>query len=138
MRFRSRGLEAVRRRGPWHAIVFGMMVIAAGTFLVLRVQVPSGVERTMRIGFQNSAPYHFPDAKGNPSGPVVDILREAARRRNLRLQWVFYPQGPDEALSSGIVDLWPIMGDLPERRRILYMSAPWTKMTYALVVGRSL
>jgi signal transduction histidine kinase/CheY-like chemotaxis protein len=69
---------------------------------------------------------------------VVDIVREAARRKNIQLQWVWSPQGPEAALSSGVVDLWPIVGDLPERRRFLYISAPWTKMTYALVAGREL
>jgi signal transduction histidine kinase/DNA-binding response OmpR family regulator len=115
-----------------------MTALAAGIFLVLRLQDSGRIGRTLRIGFQNSAPYHFPDAQGNPSGPVVDIIREAARRKNIHLQWVFSPQGPEVALSSGSLDLWPILGDLPERRRILYISAPWTKMTYALVAGQGL
>ena len=99
---------------------------------------PAHVDGTLKIGFQISPPYHFPDANGNPSGPVVDIVQEAARRRNIRLQWVFSPQGPEVALSSGAVDLWPIMGDLPERRRILYISAPWTKMVYVVFAQASL
>ena len=64
-------------------------------------------------------------------------MREAARRRQIRLEWVFSPQGPEQALASGAVDLWPIMGDLPERRGLLYVSPPWTRMSYALIVPRA-
>ncbi len=141
MPFRRRGSatrKAARWRGRWSAVVLAAIIIAAAVFLILRFQPSLRVDRTVRIGFQNSAPYHFPDASGNPSGPAVEILREAARRKSVRLQWVFSPQGPEAALQSGAVDLWPILGDLPERRRILYITAPWTKMTYALVVPETL
>jgi len=92
------------------------------------------IRRTLRIGFQNSAPYHFPDSSGQASGPAVEIVRTAARRRKIKLEWVFSPQGPERALASGAVDLWPIVGDLPERRKLLYISPPWTRMSYALAV----
>ncbi len=91
------------------------------------------VERTMTIGFQKSPPYHFPDAEGNASGPAVDVVREAARRKGIKLRWVYSPQGPEKALRSGAVDLWPIVGDVPARRRFLYISAPWSDMTYLLL-----
>jgi hypothetical protein len=97
-----------------------------------------GSRGDLSVGFQNSAPHHFPDAQGNSSGPVVEILREAARRKNIRLTWVYSPQGPEKALTSGTVDLWPIMRDLPERRGFLYVSAPWARMTYVLIASRSL
>src|SRR5271169_5895877 len=73
-------------------------------------------DRPLRVAFQNSPPYHFPDANGNPTGPAVDVLKEAARRQNIRLEWRYSIEGPERALSSGAVDLWPIVGDLPERR----------------------
>ena len=95
------------------------------------------VDGTLRIGFQKSSPYHFPDSNGNPTGPVVDIIKEAARRRSLDLQWVYSPEGPEAALTSQSVDLWPLLGDLRERRRILYISAPWMKMTYVLLSAES-
>lgn len=98
----------------------------------------SARQRPMRIGFQNTPPYHFPDAAGNPSGPAVEIIRTAANRRKIQLEWVFSPQGPERALASGAVDLWPIVGDLPERHDLLYISPPWTRMSYALVVPANL
>src|ERR1039458_6444486 len=38
----------------------------------------------------------------------------------------------------GAVDLWPIVGDLPERKKLLYVSPPWARMTYALVFPRTM
>jgi len=99
---------------------------------------PASITHTLKIGFQNSAPYHFPDARGNASGPAVDMIREAARRQHIDLQWVFSPEGPEVALESGKVDLWPILGDLPDRRRSMYISPPWLKMTYVLLSPESL
>jgi ABC-type amino acid transport substrate-binding protein len=91
------------------------------------------IARTLRIGFQNSPPYHYPDAQGRPTGVAVDLIAAAAKRANLRLEWAFSPKGPDRSLTDGDVDLWPVMTDLPERRKALYVSPPWAKMTYAIV-----
>jgi signal transduction histidine kinase/DNA-binding response OmpR family regulator len=99
---------------------------------------PGGVDRTLKIGFQKSPPYHFPDANGKPTGPAVDVVKEAARRKNISLEWVYMPDGPEKALRAGTVDLWPIMGDTPQRRQFLYISAPWAKMTYGLLFPESL
>ncbi len=98
----------------------------------------SGSARTLTIGFQNSPPYHFPDASGRPTGPAVDVIKEAARRAGIELRWRFSGEGPERALSSGAVDLWPIVGDIPERRRMMYVSAPWAKMSYVLLFAEPL
>jgi signal transduction histidine kinase/CheY-like chemotaxis protein len=140
-KMRERGspapIAAMNRWRREHRILFFSLL--AG----LAVSIGSGIyllawngtiERTLTVGFQYSPPYHFPDAQGNPTGPAVDVFREAARRRKLRLQWVYSPQGPEKALGSGAVDLWPITGDVPERRKFLYVSAPWMKMTYVVMV----
>jgi signal transduction histidine kinase/CheY-like chemotaxis protein len=92
----------------------------------------------LRIGFQYSPPNQFPDAAGRPAGPAVDLIRAAAARVGLRLEWVLAPEGPEKALVSGRVDLWPLMADLPERREFLYISAPWSRMAYGSVVPRAL
>ena len=103
-------------------------------WLLLR---PARVEGVLRIGFQNSPPYHFPDAAGKPSGPAVDLLNIAAERAGLRLQWVFSPRGPEQSLTSGSVDLWPLVADLPERHGLIYISQPWSRMQYALLTPDS-
>ncbi len=116
------------------AIAIGAAVLLLGAAL-LPPRAP--LERTLTIGFQKSPPYHFPDAQGNPSGPAVDVVREAARREDIKLRWVYSPQGPEKALRSGALDLWPILGDVPERRRFLYITAPWSEMTYILLLPAS-
>jgi signal transduction histidine kinase len=50
------------------------------------------------------------------------------------MEWKEFPAGPDQALQSGAVDLWPLITDLPERRRILHISAPWLQAEHALVL----
>ena len=97
-----------------------------------------GRQTPLKIGFQDSPPYHFPDAAGRPAGPAVDLLRAAAAREGIQLEWVFVPDGPEKALVSGQVDLWPLLADLPERRKFLYITAPWLRMGYAMVVPRAL
>jgi signal transduction histidine kinase/CheY-like chemotaxis protein len=94
---------------------------------------------SLRIGYRSTS-YHFRDADGNPSGPATEILQEAARRAHLNLEWVYAPEGPEAALSSGHVDLWPVLGDTPARRRVAYVTAPWVKRTYLFLVpaGRHL
>ena len=92
------------------------------------------------MGFQQSPPRQYVDAAGQPSGPAIEIVREAARRAGIRLDWVLTPAGPDEALSQGTVDLWPLIADLPTRRRAIYVSEPFEELTFWLmsVAGRGL
>ncbi len=92
----------------------------------------------LRIGFQNAPPYHFPDAAGRPAGPAVELIRAAAARESIRLDWVWAPEGPEKALVSGQVDLWPLMADLPGRRKLVYITAPWSRMGYTIVCSRAL
>src|SRR5664280_1521288 len=98
----------------------------------------AGKQTSLRIGFHDSQPYQFPDAAGRASGPVVDLLSAAAAREGIRLEWAFTPEGPEKALVAGRVDLWPLLVDLPERRKFLYISAPWSRMAYGSVVPRAL
>ena len=97
-----------------------------------------GKQTVLKIGFENSLPYQFADAAGLPAGPAVDLLRAAAAREGIRLNWVFAPEGPEKALVSGRVDLWPLLVDLPERRKLVYITAPWSRMRYAIVFARTL
>jgi signal transduction histidine kinase/DNA-binding response OmpR family regulator len=122
---------ALLHRGRWP--VMALAIAGLGISLFGFLWMPGESDRVLRVGFQNSPPYHFPDANGNPTGPAVDVVKEAARRRNIRLEWRYSAEGPERALSSGLVDLWPIVGDLPERESLLYVSSPWVKMTYVLL-----
>src|SRR5260370_42456436 len=109
-----------------------------GAAVALYVTRTPALNRTIKIGFQNSLPYHYPDGHGKASGPSVDVVQEAALRKHINLEWVYSPQGPEVALSSGAVDLWPMLGDLPDRRQYLHISAPWLKMTFVVIFRESL
>jgi hypothetical protein len=75
--------------------------LEAWSFWCRSVSILSGsVEGTLRVGFQNSPPYHFPDAQNHPTGPAVEIIKRAAQERNIHLEWVFSPEGPERALSG--------------------------------------
>ena len=117
---------------PFMVLTIGSAVaaIVLGAYLMARSAQP---QRTFVIGFRDARPDHFRDANGNPTGPAVEAIKEAARRKKINLDWVYSPQGPEKALTGGAVDLWPILGDTPERRRAVYISSPWAKMTYVLV-----
>ena len=130
----------VHRRFRAPAVVWSIATLVGllGAYFVLTAYVgTAGPDRVFKIGFQNSPPYHFPDANGNPTGPAVDVVKEAARRRNIRLEWRYSPEGPERALSSGAVDLWPIVGRSTRAPAISVRHAPWAKMTYVLLFAEA-
>ena len=96
-----------------------------------RPEIP---KRTLRIGYQHNPPYQVHRPGQPPTGLSVETVAEAARRAGISLEWQEIPAGPDSALPSGAVDLWPLITDLPERRRILHISAPWLQAQHALVL----
>jgi PAS domain S-box-containing protein len=89
-------------------------------------------QRTFRIGY-NSGPAHFLGSDGQAHGSAVDILNEAARRRGIRLEWIYIPGDVDPVLASGQLDLWPLLGDIPERRGKIHITTPWTMSNFGLV-----
>jgi signal transduction histidine kinase/CheY-like chemotaxis protein len=126
------------RRRQWNRLSVFVVCQLLLLWGVSPAAAQAGKQTTLKIGFQNSPPYHFPDAAGRPAGPAVDLMRAAAAREGIRLEWVFAPDGPEKALISGQVDLWPLLADLPERRKFLYITAPWSRMGYAMVFPRAL
>ena len=119
-------------------VAIGCISLAALIVLgvALRRQDPSRATKPFRIGFQQSAPFQFAD-NGQPTGPAIEIVTEAARRRHIPIEWVFSPDGPETNLQSGKADLWPLIGDLPERRKFLYISDPWARISFWLVSRKS-
>jgi hypothetical protein len=94
---------------------------------------PAGPDaRTYRIGFQHTPPRQFVDAQGKPYGSVIDLLHGAARRAQVKLEWVHVQAGPDRAFANGAVDLWPIVNQLPERGH-LHFTEPYAEVTYWLL-----
>jgi signal transduction histidine kinase len=88
------------------------------------------------MGF-NEAPPYISIRSGTPRGLLADLAAEAERRMGIRLQFVLAPEGPDRALASGRVDVWPLMIVTPLRRRSIFFSEPWLRSQYALFAPRS-
>jgi signal transduction histidine kinase/DNA-binding response OmpR family regulator len=132
-------LERLRRNGRVSALVgFLVLSIGFGWWWVTSVLGdPSHESRPFRMGFYSSWPNQFVTKDGRPEGPAVEIVTEAARRGHIPIEWVFAPEGPDAALADGKVDLWPLVGDIPERRKFLYISEPWNVRTYWMVSRES-
>ena len=94
---------------------------------------PARAAASFRIGFEHSPPYQEVSGSGQPEGPAIEIVTEAARRRGIALEWVHAPEGPEPNLRSGRVDLWPLIADLPERRQFIHISAPYMTVRFWLV-----
>ena len=105
------------------------LIVAAVLFYQIGTR-PIG--RPIRIGFDENPPVHFSDANGSVRGYAVDIFNEAARRQGITLEWVLAPEHADRALASDRVDLWPIIGMVPEREKAIYFSEPWKSFRFAL------
>jgi PAS domain S-box-containing protein len=99
--------------------------------VVRRSHVPN---RVLRIGFEHNPPYQVRQTAGSPTGLVVDAVREAAHRAGIPLEWTETRLGPDRALGTGAVDLWPLVTDLPDRRKVMHISAPWLQSQHVLVL----
>src|SRR5882724_2663387 len=94
----------------------------------------NALQRIYRIGFSNQPPQHFPGKDGKPTGLVVELINEAARRRGIRLQWSMEPESSEAALKMNKVDLWPIMTIRPERKAVVYITDPYREDTICLLV----
>ena len=122
-----------RRRWAIAVLLFVGVLASFGVVGILHLRYTRLRQTPFRIGFLNARNEHFLSADGKASGNTVDLLNEAARRSGIKLEWVYSPEDADAALESGQVDLWPIIGALPERRGRVYVSAPWTLRAYGLV-----
>jgi len=113
-------------------ITFAIAVVPALLWVAVDWRVrPAGI---VRIGVNNSPPYSVVSADGSLSGFSVEVLREAARRRGIRLQWIVCPESADTALRAGKVDIWHLYTDFPERHQFAYFTDPWLCLKYTLVV----
>jgi two-component system cell cycle sensor histidine kinase/response regulator CckA len=116
-------------------IVVGLLV-AAALLVWTFIEKPRVTSRLYRIGWENDPPEQFPDIKGQPTGLAIELVREAARRSGIQLQWVQRNDSSEAALRSG-VDLWPLMTITPERAKILHISAPYLESIGCLLVRRA-
>ena len=87
-----------------------------------------------RIGWENSPPFQQADENGRPTGLTVELVREAAQRSGIKLQWVWRPAGSEDSLRNDLVDLWPLMTITAERKRFMHFSDPYLQHDHCLLV----
>ena len=114
-------------------------ILAWGGWRLIQIHLldPAHASKPFRIGYVDTPPYNTVAPDGTPKGPYIDVFNEATRRLRIPIEWVFAPEGPETALQSGRVDLWTSLGDLPERRKILYITEPWSTFSHRMITLQS-
>ena len=118
----------------WAIIVTALAGLIAGVALRYAAKPRVDRNREYTIGYGDYKPLHFVDENGNPSGLAVGIVKEAARRRGIRLKWVLSESSGIRGVQSGELDLWVLAADLPERHKFAYLSQPYLVTEYCLLV----
>ena len=111
------------KTAEWMAVAF--VLFAAVADRVSAYRWGKIEDRVYRIGWQVDPPFQERGADGGPTGLAIELVRDAARRHGIRLEWVLQPGSSEGALRNRIVDLWPLLTITPERKRVLHISDPY-------------
>jgi PAS domain S-box-containing protein len=112
------------------ALALVLTAVAVGVWL----RQPNFGGRVYRMGWTISPPFQVRDKNGEPAGLAVDMVREAASRRGIALQWVYSNNSSESALRNHEVDLWPLITVTPERLKMFYISEPYLESELCLLV----
>jgi PAS domain S-box-containing protein len=118
-----------RSPSPWRLV--GLAGVVALVALSNR-PLSSAPARPLRIGFENNPPVQIRTSNGF-SGLSVETVSQAAKRAGIELQWVETGTSSEEAFRKGLVDLWPLMVDLPERRKYVHFAQPYMHSSNVLL-----
>jgi PAS domain S-box-containing protein len=91
-------------------------------------------DRVYRIGWDPDPPFQAIGANGQATGLAVELVREAARRCGIQLEWVRQAGGADAALRDRKVDLWPLLAIIPERNSYVHFTEPYLETEHCLLV----
>src|SRR5580765_810188 len=120
----------------WRRVSLILAVAASGAviaFWYFSTRLPPVPQRTLRIGFESNPPVQIRTENGF-SGLAVETVNEAAKRAGIKLEWVETGTSSEEAFRKGLVDLWPLMVDFPDRRKYIHFSRPWMHASSVLLV----
>jgi len=127
-------LLSVSRRWKRASLILAVAASAAVVMLwCFSTRPPPVPQRTLRIGFESNPPVQIRTENGF-SGLAVDTVNEAAKRAGIKLEWVETGTSSDEAFRKGLVDLWPLMVDFPDRRKRVHFARPWMHSSDVLLV----
>jgi hypothetical protein len=119
------------RKLAWLALLVVALSVTVALLYVSRAVVEN---RTYVIGWEVDPPDQVATETDEPTGFAVELVREAARRRGIRLKWVQHPESSEAALRSKAVDLWPMMVITEDRKKILHLTEPYQENEFGLFV----
>src|SRR4029077_1674203 len=107
------------RKAPWLALLVVALLLIVALLPLFRITPQN---RTYIIGWDVDPPDQVATKSEEPTGFAVELVREAAKRREIRLKWVLHPESSEAALLSKSVDLWPMMVITKDRKKILHIT----------------
>ncbi|MGC4051207.1 MAG: ATP-binding protein [Paludibaculum sp.] len=113
--------------------VAGVTLCLALAGLALFLSRGARLPETCIIGTDNTFPYHYLSRTGEAEGMIADVVKEAARRAGIRLEWRLRPEGPSQALSNRQVQVWPLLSHRPDFWPDLHHTRPYLQNTYVLL-----
>ena len=132
--WRAEVLVALRNAFVGAAIAVALLVTATGVGWQRVRSSLTPRERIYRVGFDGAPPLSEIGPRGEPGGLAVALIQEAAKRREITLQWIALPGvSPEVALLNGSVDIWPAVAYSENRRKVLHLTRPWLAASFALV-----
>jgi PAS domain S-box-containing protein len=113
------------------ALLLGALVVAVALLALNRAKPDN---RTYIIGWEVDPPDQLAAKTGEPTGFAVELVREAARRRGIRLKWIEHPESSEASLRNKAVDLWPMMTITADRKLRLHLTDPYQENEFGLFV----
>ena len=108
-------------RISWKSVLWIVGAVALVVLLSMKFWMGPTIDqnRVYRICYGNDVPLHFRGTNGEPTGLAVELVKEAAGRQNLRLEWV-------HESSTGVSnDFHVLMTILPERQKRRHFTEPY-------------
>jgi PAS domain S-box-containing protein len=135
MKFWKGGIVHFKVGGRWFLILAAGCVLAiAAAAAWKRAQQAEIKSRTYKIGWEHDPPFQVRNANGEPTGLAIELVREAAKRRDIKLEWVQCALSSEPSLDSKAVDLWPLVTITPERLKKFHISEGYLEVNRCLVV----
>jgi PAS domain S-box-containing protein len=126
-------LLSFSRRWKRASLILAAASAAVVVLWFFSTRPPPVPQRMLRIGFESNPPVQIRTENGF-SGLAVDTVNEAAKRAGIKLEWVETGTSSEEAFRKGLVDLWPLMVDFPDRRKRVHFARPWMHSSNVLLV----